>query len=73
MAEKKEKRVVQYNDRCKGCDYCRLACPAEAISITEEINAKGYRTMKIDEELCTKCGACYLVCPDYVYEIIEVA
>jgi len=73
MAEKKAKKVVQHNERCKGCDYCRLACPKEAISVSEEINAKGYHTMVIDEEKCIKCGTCYTVCPDYVYEIIEVA
>ncbi len=71
MGVKKRKTVVQHTDRCKGCLYCRIACPAEAISVSENVNAKGYNTMDIDAQRCTKCGSCYIVCPDCVYEITE--
>ncbi len=64
--------VTQRNERCKGCLYCKISCPAGAISVSSQVNAKGYNTMEIDRKLCTTCGACYTVCPDYVYEIKEV-
>lgn len=73
MAKKTKRTVVQHNERCKGCQYCRISCPAEAISVSSEVNAKGYNTMVIDQEKCTTCGACYTVCPDYVFELVEVA
>ena len=57
----------------QGCLYCSIECPADAISVSENVNAKGYNTMEIDREKCTTCGTCYTVCPDYVYEIIEGA
>lgn len=43
------------------------------MSVSDNVNRKGYNTMEIDEEKCTKCGSCYTVCPDYVYEIVEGA
>ncbi len=72
MPQMKLKKVVQHTERCKGCLYCTMACPAAAISISREVNAKGYNTTLIDVDKCTTCGTCYIVCPDYVYEIIEV-
>lgn len=72
MSSKKQRQVVQHTERCKGCLYCSIACPVEAISISDEVNAKGYNTMMIDKDKCTTCGTCYTVCPDYVYEIVEV-
>lgn len=69
---KNNRIVTQRNERCKGCLYCQISCPAGAISVSAQVNAKGYNTMVIDRELCTACGACYTVCPDYVYEIREV-
>ena len=56
-------------DRCKGCRYCMNACPKGAISVDHHTNAKGYGPVKVDLEKCIGCGACYLVCPDYVFEI----
>ncbi len=74
MTKKKKKRIVtQSNNRCKGCRFCEISCPAEAISVSSEVNAKGYNYMEIDHKKCTTCGVCYTVCPDYVFEIIEVA
>lgn len=73
MKERKDRQVIQHMERCKGCLYCSIACPAEAISMSSDVNEKGYNIMKIDRDKCTTCGTCYTVCPDYVYEIIEAA
>jgi ferredoxin len=47
-------------DRCKGradsCDYCRKACPTNAISVSGD-------TVMINEKLCIECGACTRDCP----------
>ena len=43
-------------DRCTGCGYCLLSCPAEAIT------SDGWAS--IDEEKCTQCGICATVCPN---------
>ena len=56
--------------RCKGCYYCVKACPKEAISISSNVNSKGYAVIQVDEEKCVGCGMCYTVCPDYVFELV---
>lgn len=56
-------------ERCKGCYFCIEACPVDAISILDMVNRKGYAPTKVDEDKCIGCGACYTVCPDYVYTI----
>ncbi|MGB3905178.1 MAG: FAD-dependent oxidoreductase [Anaerolineae bacterium] len=43
-------------DRCTGCGYCLLTCPADAI------DSDGWAT--IDEEKCSLCGLCPSVCPN---------
>lgn len=73
MSKKENRKVILHVERCKGCLYCSIACPVQAISVSDNVNRKGYNTMEIDEEKCTKCGSCYTVCPDYVYEIVEGA
>ncbi|OCA89271.1 hypothetical protein A8F94_23795 [Bacillus sp. FJAT-27225] len=54
---------IQINTQClhtispkSSCQNCSVACPQNAITITESKAA-------INEELCTKCGACIPVCP----------
>jgi NADH-quinone oxidoreductase subunit F len=45
-------------EKCyKGCDHCVLTCPAEAVFSDEQ----GLKV--VDQEKCTKCGSCELVCP----------
>ena len=38
-------------------------------NFVDNVNAKGYNTIIVDEEKCVVCGMCYRVCPDYVFEI----
>jgi len=57
-------------DRCKGCYLCMENCPKEAISVSGNVNAKGYEYIQVDDEKCVACGGCYQMCPDYVFEIL---
>jgi phytoene dehydrogenase-like protein/NAD-dependent dihydropyrimidine dehydrogenase PreA subunit len=43
-------------ERCTGCGYCLLSCPAEAIT------SDGWAS--IDDDKCTQCGVCSTVCPN---------
>jgi phytoene dehydrogenase-like protein/NAD-dependent dihydropyrimidine dehydrogenase PreA subunit len=45
-----------FRERCTGCGYCLLSCPAEAIA------SDGWAS--IDDEKCTRCGICSSVCPN---------
>lgn len=66
------KKVVLHPDSCKGCRYCLHFCPKEALSVTEMVNSKGYLPVQVDAHKCITCGLCYIVCPDYVFELLEV-
>ena len=69
MGKEKTEKVYTNPVRCKGCGYCINACPQEASSVSDHVNAKGYNTIVVEEEKCVVCGMCYRVCPDYVFEI----
>lgn len=64
-------KMLIHTESCKGCRYCLNSCPTEAISVSYEINKKGYKFVQVDEEKCILCGACHTVCPDCVFEIVE--
>jgi 2-oxoglutarate ferredoxin oxidoreductase subunit delta len=64
------KKIMYQSSKCKGCYYCIEVCKRNAILIANRANSKGYYPISIDQEKCTKCGACYIVCPDYVIEIL---
>ena len=55
---------------CKGCLLCVEICPKDAIVPSGTINAKGYVLPEEgDMNLCTACGLCELVCPDFAIAI----
>jgi NADH:ubiquinone oxidoreductase subunit F (NADH-binding)/(2Fe-2S) ferredoxin len=43
-------------DKCNGCQLCRLKCPAEAIEGDKK------EAHKVLQEKCIKCGTCYDAC-----------
>lgn len=61
--------VTVYKERCKGCGYCIEFCPQHALSVSEELNEKGYNPVQLDESRCVSCGICYTVCPDYAFVV----
>lgn len=62
-------KVKVDTEKCKGCYLCKENCPKDAISISGNVNSKGYNYVEVDDAACIACGSCYQMCPDYVFEI----
>jgi 2-oxoglutarate ferredoxin oxidoreductase subunit delta len=68
--ERKVKGRVEIEiQKCKGCELCIAACKDEVFSLSTAINAKGYRYVIANNDLCTGCVNCALVCPDAVITV----
>jgi 2-oxoglutarate ferredoxin oxidoreductase subunit delta len=55
--------------RCKACELCTIECKENALSLGESINLRGYRYIIANNDLCTGCMNCALVCPDAVITV----
>ncbi|MGB3007793.1 MAG: ferredoxin family protein [Chitinophagaceae bacterium] len=55
--------------RCKGCELCTDACKENALKLSDTINIKGYRYIIANNDVCTGCVNCALVCPDAVITV----
>ena len=64
-------KLITHQERCKGCYYCVVSCPKQALTVSGKQNSKGYSYVEVDEDKCIACGTCIDVCPDFVYEILE--
>jgi NADH-quinone oxidoreductase subunit F len=54
-------------EKCeRACEHCVLSCPVKAISADER------RIKVIDQEKCTKCGNCILVCPKEYNAVVKM-
>jgi len=49
---------------CKACERCILACPANVLSLGDELNERGYHFVVYSGEGCIGCGNCYYTCPE---------
>jgi 4Fe-4S ferredoxin len=61
------------HDSCCGCKVCSIACPREAITLSEAVVEDG-RVIKparvdIDEATCSFCGECVVLCPTRSIEL----
>jgi len=54
-------------DKCKACMICLRKCPVDAI-----VGKKNY-IHQIDQEICTKCGTCFDVCPERFGAVLKVS
>jgi 2-oxoglutarate ferredoxin oxidoreductase subunit delta len=64
-------QIIIDRDRCKGCETCTLACPQGILSMSAEINVKGYFPAQVaDPARCIGCRICALVCPDLAIEVM---
>ena len=72
MAKSKGAIVVD-TERCKGCNLCVVACPLNVISLSKEVNVKGYNyAQQILEDTCNGCSSCATVCPDGCISVYKV-
>ena len=56
--------------RCKGCEYCIIACPEDVLVLSETFSSSGYYPAKlVRPEECTGCKLCAYVCPDVAIEV----
>ncbi len=70
LKERKVKGRVEIDiQKCKGCELCTTACKEHALSLSDTINIKGYRYIIANNDLCTGCVNCALVCPDAVITV----
>ena len=68
--ERKVKGRVEIDiQKCKGCELCTTACKEQALSLSETINIKGYHYIIANNDACTGCVNCALVCPDAVITV----
>jgi 2-oxoglutarate ferredoxin oxidoreductase subunit delta len=68
--QRKVKGKVEINiERCKGCELCTVECKEHALMLGDAINIKGYRYVIANNDLCTGCINCALVCPDAVITV----
>ncbi len=59
------KKVKIDPSQCKGCGYCKAACPKSCIAMAREINVLGYNYAVFEGEgRCVGCGLCFYVCPE---------
>lgn len=64
------KGTIKINGKiCKGCELCIIACPQDALALSQHFNEKGYRYVELISDVCTGCVNCALVCPEAAIEV----
>jgi len=73
VKQRKVKGIVEIEiQRCKACELCTIECKEEALALSENINLRGYRYIVANNDLCTGCTNCALVCPDAVITVYRI-
>ncbi|MBE6287833.1 MAG: 4Fe-4S dicluster domain-containing protein [Mediterranea massiliensis] len=65
--------IVVDTERCKGCNLCAVACPLDVISLSKEVNVRGYNyAQESKADTCIGCASCAMVCPDGCISVYKV-
>jgi 2-oxoglutarate ferredoxin oxidoreductase subunit delta len=63
-------KVVIRKDRCKACQLCVDFCPKRILVMSDDLNVYGvHYACLLEEQKCTGCAICGLVCPDVAIEV----
>ena len=63
-------KIVVDMQRCKGCERCVEVCPQKVISMSKQLNQKGYfYAQPSNQPRCLGCGFCAINCPDVAIEV----
>jgi len=58
------------SERCKGCEYCVIACPKKVLAIGDKLNSHGIRyAVVVKPDACIGCSLCAQICPDVCIEV----
>lgn len=60
-----------WEEKCKGCGLCVVACSYDNLEISKKSNSKGYFPPIDLGVKCTDCGRCFTICPDVAIKIGE--
>ncbi len=67
---KKKTKVSIKEEGCKGCELCVEFCKQNVLKPSNDLNNMGYHFVEVvDQEACTACMVCTLVCPDVIIEV----
>ncbi len=66
-------KVVIDIEKCKGCELCKESCKENGLTLSKNLNLKGYQYIIADNDLCTGCVNCALVCPDAVITVYRTS
>ena len=65
--------VVIDQERCKGCNLCVVACPTDSLSLSAEVNHRGYNyCVDSQPDTCVGCTSCAIVCPDACISVYRI-
>ena len=62
-----EKLIMLHEAWCKGCELCVDVCPKHCL----EMDA-GQLPRLTDPALCTSCGMCEYLCPDFAIHVLKL-
>jgi 2-oxoglutarate ferredoxin oxidoreductase subunit delta len=66
-------KVTIERNRCKGCELCNHACPKQVLTMSKEINDKGYFYSTVAaQEKCIGCRFCAMTCPDVAITVAQL-
>jgi len=66
-------RILIDKERCKGCELCVSVCTSALLSMSKQLNSKGYHYAERNGMgPCNGCQQCVQICPDAAIKLERV-